>query len=474
MKIRKNSINIFIFISSIISFITTLYYYYNFSLGYNIMIVFPLVFLLSYTITIADVNIRKSIPITTYSFLFLQWLRYVLMPPIIAMSGEQAGTFFLNPEKESLYLATIIMLFDLIFNFTLISFLNRKNKWMTNLNYKNKVKLSGNKYIYFLFIVLALLIYLTIGIKSKMISFLFINVNEGSRIGDITNTLIVISRQIVLIAVFLVFIWTVDYCSKKYNETNNKKYFYISIVFALINVSIIIGERRTAQVYTAFCAIWILVYAYPKFKRKIFIYVGGLAIFMLSMMSIYKFSSAFIYGSYSEAIKNSSFDIARISQILQSYFAGPQDIAVIVEFKELYKLNLGNLVYDFMRSTVPISFFVKGMGDITSELFNLYIYNGKQATGHLISTAAYSYLYLGILFSWLFTSINILMAYYAEKKLNTSKTYEMMYVWAYMLIRFTFSLMTNTPALISSTTIMLVTAGLLFKFAEALNKIKKG
>lgn len=464
MKLRKSYFNIVIFISAIVSFIITLINYYNFSDGYNLMILFPIVFLLLYAAFISSIDIKKvKTPITISMFLWVQWIRYILMPPIMAIAGEFLGTSFLNPSVEAINLANILMIVDLAVNFILIGYIARISK-RSALNHNAIVK--GNKILYIVFIIFALLIYIVIGIKSKMIGFLIIPVYGGDRVGDITDSFIVILRQIVLIGVFLSFILGVNFFSKKYNKTKRIIYFNLSILLALLNVSIIVGERRTSQVYAAFCSIWILCYAYPQFKKKIFLYVGGLALFILVFMSIYKFSSAFIYGSYIEALKNSNFNYSWGSQILQSYFAGSQDIAVAIEFSKIYDLNIENLIYDFMRSTVPISFFVKGIGNITSQLFNLYIYGDKQSTGHIISTTAYSYMYFGIIFSWIFSAFNILISYFIESNLIASKSYEMMYVWAYILIRFTFSIMTNTPQLMTSTSIMLVTAGVLFKVSE--------
>ena len=131
-------------------------------------------------------------------------------------------------------------------------------------------------------------------------------------------------------------------------------------------------------------------------------------------------------------------------------------------------INMMNLLFDFLRSIVPISFFVKGMGTLTSQMFNSYIYSGSQETGHIISSVAYGYIYFGILFSSLFSVFNIAVSYYMEIKMNMSNSYEMMYLWGYVLMRFAFGMFMNTPALLSTTTIMLVTFGLIFKVASIL------
>lgn len=468
ISIKINFTNIFLITTSLLSFLAIVLNYENITSGYNLVVIFPLIFIGGYIVTLGNLTISNTrYPITIYMFLILQWLRYVLSPLMISLSGENAGTSFLNPQVDSLAIATSLMVLDLIICFLILFYLSRKKKIK---NKNSNITLRGNRALYFMFIIFAIIIYLTIGISSNMINFLFISVEGGERVGDITNTPIVIARQIVLIAIFLLFIWVTTICAIKYEKTKNKKYFYIAILFALINVSIIIGERRSAQVYTAFCSIMILFLAFPQFKRKITLSVGGLAVIILVFMSIYKFSAAFIHGSYLEALKNSSFDVAEISQILQSYFAGPQDLATVMEFADIYDVNIQNLIFDFARSTVPISFFVKNMGMITSEMFNLYIYKGLQTTGHVVSALAHGFIYMGVFFSSIFSVLNLFMCCFFEDRMNSTNSYEMMYVWAYILMRFGLNLTANTPALISATTIMLITAGLLFQVSICINK----
>lgn len=470
MRKKISLIMLFLVSSSLISFLITLYHIEDIAKGYELIIFFPIVFLGMYIITLGNFKIEIcDSPLTVYMFLILQWLRYVVTPPIISMSGEECGTFFINPAPTSLRLAIILMIIDLIINFMILRYLAQKKLK----KYKvSRFLLQGNRYIYIYYILVTVLIYYAVGRGTNMLNFLVISAKGGERLGDITSTPIIIARQIILITIFLIFTWSVYSCSKKYYLTNKMKYFYISIILALLNVSIIIGERRTAQVYTAFCSIWVLCYAYPTLKRKIIISVGGLAFSILIMMSIYKFSGVFIYGSYSEALRNSDFDIKWISSVLQSYFSGPEDFAAVIEFQEQAKLGLSNLGFDLLRSTVPISFFVKGNGMITSQMFNYYIYNGQQITGHLISAVAYGYIFFGVLGSSIFSVLNIYLCWWFEKKIKLSKSYEMMYVWAYVFMRFAFGMTTHIAPLISNATIMLCTGGLLFTVAYFLKTDK--
>ncbi|WP_313468639.1 hypothetical protein [Carnobacterium sp.] len=467
MKIKINLINIFILISGVVSTLITIYNFEKIKSGYELILFFPLFFCLLYFLTFGKSKIMDSyIPITTFIFIVLQSIRFILMPPIIAMAGENNGTHFLNPAESSIQLATILMIFDIFVTTLCIYFFSIKKKKKV----VQDLRIQGNKYVYVIFLIFSLALYLYVGRTVKLFHFLVVPLTGNERIGDITDTPLVIAQQIVMVSMIVLFLWIVSIFLKKYNLKNKNIYFYFSVMFAIINVGIIIGERRSAQIYAAFCSIWILIHAYPKKVKKIIFIISSVALVILSFMSIYKVSNAIAYGSYTNAIKNSQFNVSWLSSTLQSYFAGPQDLAVIIEFKESTELKIENFIFDLLRSTVPISFFIKNIGTVTSEIFNNYLYNGMQRTGHVISSTGYGYLYFGILFAPFFSVINIVMAIFFERKMTTSISYEMSYMWAYLFIRVAVNLTANTPALINQITIMLCTGGFLFQVAKLLRR----
>ncbi|WP_306010336.1 hypothetical protein [Bacillus sp. MMSF_3328] len=472
MKVKNDLFNVFIYLSSGIGFIISLLFYENFANGYEQMIFFPLIFFILYLLFLENLR-HSSVPFTAYGIIGMEWIRFVLMPPICATAGDYAGFNYINPSAQSLHLATTLMIYEIfavaIFCRIFISIKN-SNK---DVNSSSQISfLKGNRFVYLSFILLALVVFLTIGRNSNLLNFLYIPVNSSERIGDITTTSLVLARQILIIGIFLVFLWTVSYCKRKYEQTFNKLYIYLSLLVALLNVAIIVGERRTAQVYTAVICIWILIRSFPGFKKKIVFSIVSTATVILVLMSIYKFFGAFQYDSYSAALSNSNADISWLSRTLQSYFFGPENVAITLDFFKSIDVGTGNMFYDFLRSTFGVSFLLKGDGVLTSEIFNTYIYGIERPTGHVISAIGYSVLFFGIFLAPIFALFNIFISAKVEKQLYKSKSYEMMYVWGYVLVRFATNLFVNTPPLISNASIMLGTAGLLFFTAFTL-KLKK-
>lgn len=470
MKFKVNIINTFVLLTVVCSFILTLSFYGNIKNGYELVTVFPLFYGSMFMLTFGQENMKYSnLKITVAMYFMIHWLRFVLMPIAISIAGEDNGTSFLNPQINSIVLATYLMIFDFFIS-TLYLYYEFKKKEDSVLD--TSYSLKGNKLFYVLFIVFAGLIYLYVGRTVDLLNFFVVSLEGGKRVEEITSTPIVIARQIILIAFILIFLFTVNYSEKKYKKTGNQIYFYLAVLAALVNVGIIIGERRSAQVYSAFCTIWILVKAFPHYTKKIILYIGGTAASILLFMSIYKFSNAVAYGSYASAIRNSSFNFEWLSEILQSYFAGPEDLAVITEFARTKQVTFFNLIFDFLRSTVPISFLVKNFGTVTSEYFNYYIYGGLQKTGHVISSVGYGYIYFGFFFTSMFSIFNLASSIFFERKLRLTNSYEMMYLWAYILMRFALNLTANSPTLVTQATIMIMTGGVLFSTARVINNRK--
>ncbi|MBV1710093.1 MAG: hypothetical protein KMY54_09565, partial [Erysipelothrix sp.] len=192
-------------------------------------------------------------------------------------------------------------------------------------------------------------------------------------------------------------------------------------------------------------------------------------ILVVLFMSIYKHFYAFAFGSYSVAISQSNFDMRFVSTTLQAYLFGTQNVALAIKMNESLNLSILNLLYDFGRSVFGLSFLLKDRLEITSQLFNTFIYGKTTATGHVISGIGYGYIYLGALFSPAIVWLNIFISVKLEKWLKSTKSYEMMYIVGYILIRFTTNLFATTPPLISSATIMFFSAGLVYYISKRLN-----
>lgn len=460
-----------------INIIVALSIYYNISsipAGYENIGILPIIFTIVYFV-IFRIALKSKYKFTVVGIVIIQWIRFVLMPLVISLSDGNIGMYYFSPERKTLELAMNIMIYELIFtSILLIIIISLMEKYFPVKSVLTQVKLLGNQKIYFLFVLFSIAVFLTVGQNINLINLIFIPVDESSpeRVGDATNSLIILAQQIVLIGYFLVFLLLTNYFFRLYRKSNNILYVYMNIIIALFSVSIIIGERRSAQLYIALATIWILINTYPKFKKSITMSVGGVALSIIGLMSIYKFFGAFLTGSYADAMSTANIDMSWLSQTLQIYFFGPENIAVALEFHFNNNVNVYHVILDTIRSTFLVNTIVPDDYLTVSQRFNYDIYHGTQISGHLISAAAYGYMMVGLIGVPIFAVLNIIMSVIIENRMYAVKSLEMKFFLTYILARVITFIFYSTPPVINNITILFGTFGLVIFLAFCFKKKK--
>jgi hypothetical protein len=471
----KKAVTFFILCSFIISQITLLLYFENLPPGYQLSVLLPIVYVVGFFLFFFDFLGNCSNPFVLYGVLGMEWIRFVMMPPINALAGSENGMAYINPSISNINLSIILMMIEY---FAVCLFC----KWMIKPAPSSKSKeqkkdyvIAGRKSIYYLFFLFSLGVYFALGRGKNLIRFLIINIEEGQgeRIGDVTDASSLIVRQIILCAMFLGFILLVNYFWKKYQKTHKNIFFYGALLAAAANISIIVGERRTAQVYALICSLWILSKLFPQYKKKTITILTAVAGFVLLFMSVYKFFGAFMFESYGEALSNSDFDIPFLARTLQVYFFGPENMAITLDFFGLRHFDIFQMFFDFLRSIFGFNYILRGMNDITSVTFNHFIFGTDQQTGHLLSAAGYGYGFLGPFFIPLFSIINIYISLKLENLLYKLRSLELIYIVLYVLTRFATNLFLNTPALLTQGTMMAFTSLAVVGIAILFNRKKE-
>lgn len=452
--------------TAIVSFIISLLNINKIEEGYPLLTLMPLIFLVVYIIFLIPIIKTKKILITVYMYLVRSWIKMVILPPVMILSGNYYGIPYAIPNNSSIPVAIGLIIYELIVSsiFLLIISLRVKKVKIDS----SSITMYGNKVVYAIFILLAATVYITIGRQNNLIQIFMISADNGVRYGDETNTMLVLATRIITVGVAFLFVWMAYHFKKKYDRTKKSIYVNYAIIIAILNIIIIVGERRSAILYSSFVSGYILIKMFPEFKKKILrtvIITGGSVIFL---MSIYKFFNAFIYGSYVESIRNSTIDLKWLSRTMQIYFGSPQNVAIAIDMKEIFNIPFSNLFFDFARSTFGLSFLLKGQGILTSAYYNSFIYSSDITVGHVIPSIGYGYLYFGYIFSPIIICINLWLSSKFEILFIRSRSYEAMYVWGYILIRLA-SVYASTPPLISGASITIFTHGLLYFVASLIN-----
>lgn len=331
----------------------------------------------------------------------------------------------------------------------------------------------GNRLVYLAFIILGVAVATLYG-RDTPLFHLFVLPADGGRVGDIVETDLVIARQIVIIALFLLFMWSVATYAPRWRASGSAEFLLVPGALALLNVSVIVGERRSAQVLTGVSATVILVSAFPAYKKRIVAAIATTAGAILALMTLYKSFAVFEAGSYTAAADSAGITFQWWAQTLQGYFAGPQVLAATLEMHGAMIQSGASATYDLARSAVPLSFFYKNEGQLSSVIFNRQVYGGAQDTGHVLSATAWGHLHFGSIGYLVAPLSNIAIAYGLERLIYRARSLETLYLWTFIFMRYALNIAANPPSLVSGATIMMATAGTLFAVAIAfrLNRLK--
>lgn len=455
---KASRLDIIVFISVLVSF-----FFAVSRLGANTIfyiILFPISYFVAY---LAMKHFYRSFPkirISIIAVAVLLWVRMVALPAYGIFDG---GYDTLAYSAGTVRKSVLLCLYECFIACCTLGFAGT----MTNKTYDRKVlEMRGNKRIYVIFFIFAAAIYLAYGRGLDLFDFVIKPVGV-EREDENVSMLVTLVRQIVNTGITFMFFYLVEYCRKKYSDSNEvkKKYLSYSLIFATLMVCIITGERRTSQIYKAFAICWLLTGMFSHDKRKIITYIIGVAGIVLIFMTIYKSFHAFLYDSYADALANQSFGSGLSSSVFDSYFYGISTVCKNLDFADHTQMPLATLAYDFFRNFFGINFFVPD-GVLTSQAYNLYLYGGMADNGLLLSNIGYGYIYFGFLFAPLFTIVNIGCLTWLEVMMKNSESIELTYILAFVFMRFAFGALGSFPPLLNLVSRFLIINGLLYLVAR--------
>ncbi|MEW7518172.1 type 8 capsular polysaccharide synthesis protein Cap8I [Staphylococcus aureus] len=321
---------------------------------------------------------------------------------------------------------------------------------------RNSFTLSGSSIYYIVFGLVICGIFVAFPEVRKNISFLIIKTDAMGRGTEATsglNVLFVMLFQLALALLFLI----IAYASyKKYKENPKIIYVVLPLAIEILNISLIVGERRSYQLYTMVAVLTVVSILFSKHKRRINIIIISVGIFVLALMTLYKELYVFNYSSYSEALNSTSVSNLKIVDTLQSYFYGPSNIAASIDYLNYYNGSFKQYLFDNTRAVFGFNFFLDKKQLITSQLFNQLIYGSKQLTGHLISSAGYGIIYFGPLFFYLNLIANIFFAFLSEYIIRKSHSLEVIFIGTYIYMRLITSIFSHPTPLITLISMILV------------------
>lgn len=338
----------------------------------------------------------------------------------------------------------------------------------------NDFELIGSKIVYIPFILTIIIISILFPEVRQTMSFLVLKTNGTGRIVEETPALITLIRFFIQLALLLIFV-IVSYNSyKKYKVNPKVSYLLLPAIAAFLNISIIIGERRSIQLYLAFSILIIFTKLFVKHSKRINILIIISVVTIILFMTLYKELYIFKYDSYSEALNNTSVGNIKFVDQLQSYFYGPHNVGSIIVYLKFYSVSFSIFINEVFRNFFLINFLVDDSGLLTSQKFNYLVYGNKQLTGHLISSASYGYIYFGKVLFPIVIMFNILITVTFEQLIKKTKSIEVIFISSYLFARCAQNIFGSPIPIINFTTMTVGVYGTVIIIAFAVKKITKG
>ncbi|PTI35936.1 capsular biosynthesis protein [Mammaliicoccus vitulinus] len=436
-----------------------------------ILLILPLVYLFSKIVFSLIKN--SNIKYTKFIFDIYGFIRLVVIPACIALfNDKQIDNLPLGIDyfDKGVLLICIEYIVGAIFLLIFSSYRFKKNK--IDHEKFTDYRLLGNKFVYILFILISLVLFLLLPSVRETVSFLIIKTDATGRGTEEASSLIVLVRMCIQLSLLLLFVITSLHYYKKYLKNNKLTYIIIPLIIGLLNISLIVGERRTIQLYTLISILVITSLLFKRHKLKINMLITIVGIFILILMTLYKELYIFNFNSYSEALESKAVSNVKFVDQLQSYFYGPHNVGASINYLNYYAGSIKEFFYDIVRSTSGLNIFVNKDGLITSQLFNKLIYGNQQLTGHLISSAGYGYIYLGPILFPLILIFNITLAIITENLVRRTNKLEIIFIGTFVYMRIATNIFGNPMPIISMLSSTIFVYGAVVLIAYLFKNIK--
>ena len=439
--VQKKLINLML-VTAMISFVICCANIGKIHNSYTLIVFYPLLFAFSAAIIgsyMKDPNAGGRLTVTF--FLALQWLRCVLLPVTGAMGGYFLDLY--DPNGSVDFLATVLFVYEMILTTLFCCVLLKYTKRSTPKS-DTEYSLLGSNAVYMVYILFAAALFIRYG--REMYSFLRLSFDEARASSS--------DRNVILYALigyglnFLVII-VVNYAYKKYRATQNGNYFWLALAAVLLRISIISAESesRLSILYIVFVYLFLLPRLFPERKKTISRSIVILGLIVIGFLSVYKMFNAYLYGSYSVALEAQSgkIDLDYIAREINVNFYGVKNIARNIYIANSIHPTYSNAVSDVINNIFLLGKIIPVNAEQTSALYNLYIYYGNSASGHLFSSLAYGFTYFGAFLAPFSTVFNIAIAAFFESKLQKTRFIDVYYILGTVFVRCAYTIFACFP-----------------------------
>ncbi len=362
--------------------------------GYKITIILPIIFWICFFGLLWDPLVNNKTP---YLIIFsaISFIRYVILSLSIVCSSDYLGISRKPPSSESLYIAAVLMIWELISVSIFIRYLSNK---MLKFNIKKEKNITSyaNINVYIGFVLISTIMILIIPQARYGLSF-FGSINRSIN-DDVGSAFILGIRECFINSKYFILFIVIIIANGRENYKINKnkllKYLIIFFVASML-IGLRIGTNRKKIIADALSIMLLISNMYPKYKKFTTILIGSIGVLLFSSTTVFRGMTNSIGTLFSDYFK---------LETLQPYFLGQYNIAIAIEALDYFPnmLDYKTYLFSFLRPIFGIGLIIENIDFIrVAELFNLRLSIGMSTIRHdqILPMIAEGYMLYGFILS---------------------------------------------------------------------------
>ena len=339
-------------------------------------------------------------------FLGIMLVRFIIVPLLIALTNGEINVLpitmpMIDCSSDGYFYSVVVSIVEMITCFAAIRYYGKKYQ-------KSFEKIDFDKYpcnIGLTFVGLIAIVAITILLLSRNLSvvfstFNFLTLNEKFE-DPTTDAFGILAAQTLKTFLFLVII---TFCVKRYKKGNTLLWTIVGALCAIVNMGAFFGYNRSFVLQTAIATIFILYYAFPKYRKvEIAVLVPICALVIISMIFIKQFGV-----SYKDAGIVQQLNLAELSNTIECYVGGPWSLASGYDAaKSAQFLPFERITKDFILNFFPS--YLPGMewclGIFKGVLSSPEVHQVYTRSWQMIPLSSTCLFYGGTVFGTLFSSL---------------------------------------------------------------------
>lgn len=414
---------------------------YN-SNGYTYLFLLPFLYGVFMILFPSMWRYRKGrIGLTVFNIVLL--IRYFIYP--VAKAATLNDPYFLNysPTSSGVETGIWIMVLELLFSFIIVHiFAKRIYKQKRN---QSDYKPLNSKFILVIFLIVGL------GIVARFPSIIdhynFFIISEGIERTNLSINalfLVVVDLSLIIIPVLIL-----NRFKRKYDRYPSFKYVLLSLIFILPLMMIFKGTSRLSVVIPTIAWLVILIKLYPRYKRVISTFVLTTLIVVFTSLTLYMQFGV----TTSNTETDNEFSLSTVSNLVNAYFSGADNMGMAVDMKSVYENNIGldTLKNDILYNIAGLSQFADN-GNTSTLWFNRLIHGYWSSVDQIIPLSGQGYAYFDLLGAPIFLIVTLLLMMFFDNKIANENRIEYTYIYVYFTIRLAMAMMLSFGSIYSAFT----------------------